>query len=275
MAATLSPSLVVAKGGPVPTPASDLPVPPGLQRGNHPGREEWIESGRFVVDVLCRTIERDDLAGVRLLDVGCGTKVVKTLLDGSLPIGRYVGIDVSAEVIAWLQANVDDARFEFHHLPARNDLYNPDGAVLSEFEHLPTDLAAFDLISLFSVFTHLPPDDFVAMLRLLRPHVTPDGRLVFSLFLDDPDHSSPYAEAVEAALASDDPDVVAEARAAVARVLATKDRGFTDAIPERPLLQARYERDFALQLLDGTDWEVLSIQPPGRYIQHSMVCRPV
>jgi SAM-dependent methyltransferase len=257
------------------SPPSGLPVPPKLQRGNHRRREEWIESGLFVVDVLCRAMGRPDLAGVDVLDVGCGTKIVKTVLDNSLPIGRYVGVDVSAEVISWLQENVSDPRFEFHHVDVRNDLYNPDGTPLDELERLPVAMSDFDLICLFSVFTHLAPDDYVAMLHLLRRHVRPDGRLVFSLFLNDPDHPSPLGLLVEDMLASDDPAVVEQAEAAVARALEAKDRGFLDEIPEIPLLQARYDKDFALKLLEGTGWEVVSIDPPDRYIQHSMVCRPV
>ena len=34
-------------------------------------------------------------SGIELLDVGCGTKLVKILLDDSLPIGHYTGIDVA------------------------------------------------------------------------------------------------------------------------------------------------------------------------------------
>lgn len=91
---------------------------------------------------------------------------VKALLDDSWPIGRYVGVDVSSDVIQWLQSNVADPRFEFHHLGARNDLYNPVGPPLAEIERLPVGDREFDLISLFSVFTHLDPSDFLAMLRL-------------------------------------------------------------------------------------------------------------
>ena len=61
----------------------------------------------------------------------------------------------------------------------------------------------------------------------------------------------------------------------MAKVLAAKDRGFVDEIPDKPLLQARYDKDFALELIEGTGWEVVSIDPPDRYIQHSMVCRPI
>lgn len=257
------------------SPASGLPVPTELQQGAHRDRQEWIESGAFVVELLCRTMARDDLAGIDVLDVGCGTKIVKTLLDHSLPIGRYVGIDVSSAVIDWLRANVADPRFEFHHVDTRNDLYNPTGTPQAQFQQLPVDEGSFDLICLFSVFTHLDPDDYVAMLRLLRRHVRADGRLVFSLFLNDPEHPSGWALALEAGLASDDPEVVRRAQTALAATIAAKDRGFSDEIPDQPLLQARYDKDFALELIEGTGWEVMSVNPPERYIQHSMVCRPV
>jgi len=255
-------------------PGSGLPVPPELQRGPRRDRDEWIESANFAVDLLCRTMGRADLAGVEVLDVGCGTKVVKALLDAALPVGRYVGVDVSATIIDWLHANVSDPRFEFHRLDAHNELYNPSGTPLRDFEFLPFGPARFDLICLFSVFTHLAPDDYVAMLRLLRRHVKPDGQLLFSLFLNDPDHPSVFARAVEAKLASSDPAVVAEAQAAVAKVVAAKDRGFLDEIAEKPLLRAVYDKDFALELVHGTGWEVVSVNPPEQHIQHYIVCRP-
>src|SRR6476646_1504034 len=82
---------------------SGLPVPPELQRSAHGARrDEWIASGQFATALLAETVDRPDLAGVSVLDVGCGTKIVKTILDNELPIGRYVGIDVAAEVIDWL-----------------------------------------------------------------------------------------------------------------------------------------------------------------------------
>ena len=217
-----------------------LPVPAGLQRSAHRDRDEWVASGVFAVGLLCRTLGVDDLGGVEVLDVGCGTKVVKTLLDGQLPIGRYVGVDVAAEVIDWLQANVDDPRFEFHHFSARNDLYNPTGPPLEEFAELPVGGAPFDLICLFSVFTHLAPEDYVAMLRLTRRHVKPSGRLLFSVFIDEPDEPSQYEAVVQAALNSDDPAVRANAEARLVEALRQRENGYWDAVPEQPLLQARY-----------------------------------
>lgn len=258
-----------------PSPASGLPVPPELQRGGHNDRQEWIESGIFAVGLLGRVLGRDNLADVQVFDVGCGTKIVKTLLDHELPVGHYVGIDAYAPVIEFLREHVHDPRFEFRHFDARNDLYNPPGTPLGQFDELPAPLAAFDLICLFSVFTHLAPDDYVAMLRLTRKHVKPDGRIVFSVFLNDPDHPSPVALALEAQLQSDDPAIAEAARVATAAALASKDRGFIDEVPETPLLRARYDKDFALELIAGTGWEIVSVHPPEPHIQHYIVCRPV
>ena len=248
--------------------------------------EEWLESSRFAVDLLARVAGRDDLAGIDLLDVGCGTKVVKRLLDGSLPIGSYTGVDVDRGVIDWLKANVSDPRFEFHLLDARNDLYNPKGQPLASFDLLPTGPVRFDLICLFSVFTHLAPDDFVAMLRLLRGHVKPDGTLVFSLFLYDPEHPSPFDKALRKAVReginSRDPQVrarVAAARNEAERHLAaaaeTYDPRFRDEIPDQPLLVARYRRDYVHELFEGTGWKIESINPPEKHVQHYVVCQPV
>jgi hypothetical protein len=102
--------------------------------------------------------------------------------------------------------------------------------------------------------------------------------LLFSLFLDDPAHASPHeVEALAKALASDDAAVRERARAAVDRVTARRRQryGFVDEIPERPLSVARYEKEYALELVDGTGWEVVALHPPDRFIQHYMVCRPI
>jgi SAM-dependent methyltransferase len=261
--------------------ASALQVPPEFKRGEAPylTQEEWVESGLFCVDLLCRTLGRKDLSGLDLLDVGCGTKIVKTLLDNSMPVGGYAGIDVSLEIIDWLRANVSDPRFEFHHIDARNERYNPDGTDLAEFDLLPVGERRFDLICLFSVFTHLAPHDFVAMLRLLRRHAQPDGRLLFSLFLRDADYQAPLKRGVEAGLASPDPDVRRRTEAAVAQMLERRageaDPRFVDEVPEQPLLIASYEPEYALELVNGTGWRVLELHPRERFIQHYMICAPV
>jgi SAM-dependent methyltransferase len=162
-----------------------LEVPAGLRRSAHRSDEAWIESARQLLDLVCRQCGIDDLSASRVLDMGCGTKIAKALLDDRRPIARYVGIDVEPRVIEFLQANVHDERFAFHHIDVQNDLYNPDGLPLAERTELPLGDETFDIIWLFSVFTHLAPDDYVAMLRLLRRYVRDDGWLVFSLYVNE------------------------------------------------------------------------------------------
>ena len=113
------------------------------------------------------------------------------------------------------------------------------------------------------------------MLRLTRRHVKPTGRLLFSVFIDDPGEPSQFEAVVQAALSSDDPAVRASAEARLAEALQHRNEGYWDAVPEQPLLQARYTRAHALELIEGTGWDVVSVHPREQHIQHHIVCAPV
>jgi hypothetical protein len=93
--------------------------------------------------------------------------------------------------------------------------------------------------------------------------------------MTDPARPSEWARALEARLASDDPTVVEQVTSALARGMAAKERGFLDEVPDQPLMRAGYDKDLALELIEGTGWEVVSVNPPERHIQHYIVCRPV
>lgn len=253
--------------------AQGLPVPGELQQGYHKNREEWLESARFILHLMAQTVGRVDLDGVDVLDVGCGTKLVKVLLDDDRPIGRYTGVDVSSEVIDWLHVHVDDPRFEFHHFAAQNDLYNPDGVALGEIERLPFPDRTFDLISLFSVFTHLNPADYVAMLRLLRHYAAPTSKLLFTLFVRN---TEAIAQALHAALSSDDARRVARAKAAIDAARRNPPPEFLDEIPDEPLMRAVFTRDYAIELVQRTGWAIESFNAPVLpHVQHYMICSPV
>ena len=230
----------------------ELDVPRRLERGAYTDRSEWLRSADFAVGLLCETIGRSDLEGVDVLDVGCGTKVVKVLLDRSIPVGHYTGVDAAARVIDWLSETVKDPRFDFCHLNARNEMYNPDGMPLEGFERLPVGDRKYDLICLFSVFTHLDPGDFRSMLRLLHGHAKPGAKLLFSLYLTRPDGGGIY-------LGPGDSPPGAR---------------FVDELSEMPLGVARYDEDYALELIAASGWTVESLNPPSRYIQHYVVARP-
>jgi 2-polyprenyl-3-methyl-5-hydroxy-6-metoxy-1,4-benzoquinol methylase len=118
-------------------------------------------------------------------------------------------------------------------------MYNPEGVELASQNSLPLT-GSFDLIWLFSVFTHLDPADSLAMLRILRKHIRRTGKLFFSAFIDD------------------------------------QLDGFEDRIREQPLLHAYYGRKYLQLLIEHAGWRIESFhdKDPDYFIQHYLVCSP-
>lgn len=276
-------------------PSDEFVVPLELRRGVHRSDQEWLPGALELLDLLASAFGRADLATASVLDVGCGTKLAAAIVNRSVPIGRYVGVDTDAEVTSFLAERLDDPRMSFHHLDAHNELYNSGGRPLASYERLPGVEGQFDIVCLFSVFTHLAPHDYTAMLELLRAHVTPEGGLLFSLFVNerteqvagefrreflrrweagDPEIVSALNQEVRRRRQAGLPDVPDEAGSGVTDDSTIPD--FIDRVPEQPLLEAAYSESYARRLIEGTGWEVVELRPPvRRLIQHHFICRPV
>ena len=248
----------------------ELKVPYEFRRGGKKKDEQKsVESGLILLALMCEKLGIADLANKRVLDMGCGNKFVQAILQSGQPIGHYVGIDIHAGLIAYLQENVTDNRFTFHTSDTKNDMYNPEGELLSEQSRLPVDEASFDIICLFSVFTHLAPDDYVLMLKLLRRYIKPDGKILFTLIVNETtkgghgfmDKMAPY---YAKALSKEDIAVGLQGR-----------RDFVDWMPDKPLWRAVYSREHAIRLVDDTGWEIESLNDPEPQNQHYMICKPV
>src|SRR5438046_3211368 len=84
----------------------------------------------------------------------------------------------------------------------------------------------YDVIWLFSVFTHLCPEDTDALFAILRRYVRPSGTLFFSAFI----------------------------RSGVER--------FEDKDPANPLLRAAYSEGYMRELATRNGWNVLSVDLP-------------
>ena len=95
-----------------------------------------------------------------VLDVGCGTGAVLALLHEKYPDRRYVGLDLTPEMIE----------------VARTKVAPGMGFVVGDAESLPFDEASFDAVLCSNSFHHYPnPAAFLAgALRVLRP----GGRLI-------------------------------------------------------------------------------------------------
>jgi SAM-dependent methyltransferase len=251
----------------------DLRVPMRLRRGALKSDEDAsIESAAWLIDHMCEHVGLADLGDTEVLDFGCGVKFTQALINRSLPIKRYVGVDIDSEMIRFLDDHVADPRFEHHYVDVQNDLYNPNGEPLSKTTRLPIEGQAFDLICLFSVFTHLAPHDYRALLELLRRFAKPDGKLFFSLFIDqqtDGGHGliDQWKEAVSR-MPRDELARLLEADPEAAQPIET----FRDLDPREPLRLAVYSERYARELITGTGWEIVELAPPDVYIQHHFLC---
>jgi SAM-dependent methyltransferase len=198
-------------------------------------------SGETLINLVLRVAGIADLRGVDVLDVGCGVRHAMTIINRGIGIKSYTGVEVSKPIVEFLQDNVEahDSRFRFFHWNVRNAMYNHDGPELRADTALPAR-GSFDLIWLFSVFTHLHPHDSEILLRLLRTHVRDDGKLFFSAFIDE------------------------------------ELDGFDDRVKDVPLLNAYYGRRFMDSLIAQCGWKIeyFGVRDPRYFIQHHYLCSP-
>ncbi len=257
-----------------------LDVPRSLRRGGRlEESERSVEDALKIIALVCRNLGIDNLAESRILDMGCGYRMAKSIIEQNVPIKEYVGLDVFRDMIEFLQEGIDDPRFTFHSLDIHNEMYNPKGKPLAELDALPIAKESFDIIWLFSVFTHLAPHDYSAMLKLLRPYVNRQGRLVFSLFVNEITPSGlGFISSVNKKFseqAKENSQLFMEKFSEIYAQENAAPPSFIDFDPEQPLKWAIYSREHALDLVQGTGWEVESLNDPEEAIQHYIVCRPV
>lgn len=215
-----------------------LSIPLRFRRGLLRGDER--ASVDSALQLLACVNEIVPLAGRKLLDFGCGVKLVQGLHELDYQLCKYTGVDVYREMIEHLRSQVIDPRFEFAALDFHNAMYNKAGRPMTADERLPIADDRFDVITMFSVITHMAPADTAATLSILRGYAADDARLVFSTFIDP-----------------------------------NQPEDFVDKIPDRPLLNAFYRRSFIEQLVADAGWRILSLNHPvAQLIHHHYVCSP-
>ncbi len=154
--------------------------------GIHFLNESFLTSGeaeaRRLIDHMGLT--RDS----RVLEIGCGpgrlpTGIISVLGD----IRLYRGIDVSVKPILWCQKYITPVHpsFQFTHLDMHNDRYNPKGHLEAEKLRLSLPDHSFDIIYLYSVFSHLRTEHVRFYLGEFRRLLAPGGRVFLTAFLEE------------------------------------------------------------------------------------------
>jgi len=165
-------------------PRDGVMPPLRLMRDGPRGREVWIQNGeealRFYRDVL--RLGPDST----MLDIGSGmgrkTIPLLSYLNGK---ARYIGIDIDRDQVRWCSRNITprNFRFSFIHVDLFNKFYNPSGSIPPSKFILPFPDRSFDVVTLWSVFTHMYPDDVAHYLAEIGRVLRPGGRVVASYFL--------------------------------------------------------------------------------------------
>jgi SAM-dependent methyltransferase len=216
--------------------AFDVPV--RFRRGALTNNQKAsVDSAVTMIAATARELGVADLSGTTILDIGCGTKFTQAFYGRKIPVKRYHGVDVDPDMIAFLSSAVKDERFSYKHIDVYNERYHTAGKRLSADTDLGVPGETFDLICLFSVFTHLEPSDYQAMLELTRRRISPSGTLIFTSFIDN-------------GLSED----------------------FKDRDPEQPLHMALYRENAVREFARAARWSVNKIFLPGA--QHWVVCTP-
>jgi SAM-dependent methyltransferase len=129
--------------------------------------------------------EMDLAAKSTILDIGCGAgRLPIGLLARQVPFLSYLGVDVDATRIKWCNKNLKtrDDRLAFRFVNINNDRYNPTGKVQFDLGILGKK---FDVIYLYSVFSHLMQSDVEKYLEIFRDSLTDFGRCFVTMFVAD------------------------------------------------------------------------------------------
>ena len=247
----------------------------GPAPGRHRSDEEWVASGTTLLDLLAR-LSTDQTSPTVVARRGVRHEVHQGDPRGRRPDRRYVGVDTAADIISFLAANVDDPRFAFHHLDAHNELYNPTGMPLGSFHDLPVAVR-FDLISLFSVFTHLALPTTTGRCSSSSARMSPTAAGCCSPCSSTrgstPRSAAAFNQELQRRREAGDLDVIRPSRTRRRGVGSpTSSTGYLSGLCSRPCTP----RPSPAGSSRGTGWEVVGLHPPQpSVVQHHFVCRPV
>lgn len=148
------------------------------------GSGDFALQGRLLLDQLVRLGQLQPHEQV--LDVGSGIGRVAAPLTTYLnQQGSYEGFDIVKSGVAWCNQHIAAKypNFRFLHIDLKNDLYNLSTQQEAKAFIFPYDDERFDLVFLFSVFTHMMPEDVAQYLKQIARVLKPGGRCLATFFV--------------------------------------------------------------------------------------------
>ncbi len=146
----------------------------------------FLASGRLEVKRLAEKCGLTPQS--RILDVGCGVgRLAIGMLSSMAPPAGYWGLDVDVRSLNWCRRHIarEHSGFHFDQINARNRRYNPGGEQVDANFHLPYEDGAFSVIYLYSVFSHMMPEDLTAYLSEFRRLLAPTGSVFLTAFVEE------------------------------------------------------------------------------------------
>lgn len=167
-------------------PTNEVMPPLRLMRDGPRGHKIWMEAGAEVLRFYRDVMQIDQSSVMLDLGSGIGRRTIPLLayLDDR---ARYVGLDIDPDQVLWCSRNITprNFRFSFIHIDVFNKFYNHAGAIPPDKLVLPFPDNSFDVVALWSVFSHMYPDDMAHYLAEIGRVLKPGGRIAASYYLMD------------------------------------------------------------------------------------------
>jgi SAM-dependent methyltransferase len=148
---------------------------------------DFVDSGQSLVDLLAATADLGPHSNV--LDIGSGMgRFAIPLTSLITPPGSYDGLEIVERGVRWCATRItpEHPNFRFSHANIFNAEYNPGGTVKAADYQLPYADASFDIVCLYSVFTHMLTEDVEHYVAEISRVLRPGGRLAATfLILND------------------------------------------------------------------------------------------
>ena len=152
---------------------------------NQLGGYRFVKEGSYLSHLLK---EYANLASEsKVLEIGCGCGRLAVPLASIIKNGNYNGMDIDRESLEACLRNklLLSKNCEFQLMDIYNGAYNPAGCLADKDYKFPYTDASFDVIYMFSVFTHILPDGVTNYIKEISRLLKAGGRCLFSTFLMD------------------------------------------------------------------------------------------